>query len=293
MELFTVWTNTDGDQEIDRFYEVVKSRTKGLHMSRRGFRFTFRQLDNKVAWTCKGTESNSAFESFLPCVYSIMSSAIADYIIEVREWGILDHILNKACSLLEKEDVEQIRSMIRSLLNDDGPRGRLKRHSKLTTLLEKDFKELRVINLEGLIQFRLHAYKKELEEIVDYAMEEFWADRQYEEFMGLLKYFVFFQESKVPLVHVLHQGGHDFIILDSAMVPIPTPDADDIIVEMPGIELEMEVEDRIVSTLISISPASIILHTDDEHTPIVRTLLHIFEDKVKLSRLYPGQDVQK
>uniref|UniRef100_A0AAE9L9Z9 Sporulation protein YtxC n=1 Tax=Paenibacillus polymyxa TaxID=1406 RepID=A0AAE9L9Z9_PAEPO len=207
--------------------------------------------------------------------------------------GMLNLILTKACSLLEKEDTEQIRSMIRSLLNDDGPRGRLKRHGKLTTLLEKDFKELHVINLEGLIQFRLHAYKKELEEIVDYAMEEFWADRQYEEFMGLLKYFVFFQESKVPLVHVLHQGGHNFTILDSAMVPIPTPDADDIIVEMPGIELEMEVEDRIVSTLISISPASIILHTDDEHTPIVRTLLHIFEDKVKLSRLYPGQDVQK
>lgn len=162
MELFTVWTNTDGDQETDRFYEVVKSRTKGLHMSRRGFRFTFRQLDNKVAWTCKGTESNSAFESFLPCVYSIMSSAIADYIIEVKEWGLLNLILTKACSLLEKEDTEQIRSMIRSLLNDDGPRGRLKRHGKLTTLLEKDFKELRVINLEGLIQFRLHAYKKSL-----------------------------------------------------------------------------------------------------------------------------------
>lgn len=125
-----------------------------------------------------------------------MSSAIADYIIEVKEWGLLNLILTKACSLLEKEDAEQIRSMIRSLLNDDGPRGRLKRQGKLTTLLEKDFKELRVINLEGLIQFRLHAYKKELEEIVDYAMEEFWADRQYEEFMGLLKYFVFFRKAK-------------------------------------------------------------------------------------------------
>ncbi|WP_025682348.1 putative sporulation protein YtxC [Paenibacillus maysiensis] len=293
MELFTVWTHTDGNQESDRFYQVVKSRNKGLHMSRRGFRFTFRQLENKVAWTCKGTESNPAFESFLPCVYSIMASAIADYIIEVKEWGMLDLILAKACSLLEEEDTERVRSMVHSLLKDDGPRGCRKRHGKLAALLEKDFIELRVINLEGLIQFRLNAYKKELEEIVDYAMEEFWADRQYEEFMGLLKYFVFFQESKVPLVHVLHQGGHDFTILDSSMVPIPTPDGDDIIVEMPGIELEMEVEDRIVSTLISISPASIILHTDDEHTPIVRTLLHIFEDKVKLSRLYPGQDVQK
>jgi putative sporulation protein YtxC len=293
MELFTVWTDTDGNQETDRFYQVVKSRNKGLHMSRRGFRFTFRQLGNKVAWTCKGTESNSAFESFLPCVYSIMSSAMADYIIEVREWGMLNLVLSKACSLLEEEDTERIRSMVRTLLNDDGPKGRMKRHSKLAAVMEQDFMEMHVINLEGLIQFRLHAYKEELEEIVDYALEEFWADRQYEEFMGLLKYFVFFQESKVPLVHVLHQGGHDFTILDGAMMPIPAPDGDDIIVEMPGIELEMEVEDRIVSSLISISPASIILHTADEHTPIVRTLLHIFEDKVKLSRLCPEQDVQK
>ena len=54
--------------------------------------------------------------------------------------------------------------------------------------------------------FRLQSYEQELREMAEYAVDEFMLDQQYEEFVSLLKYFVYFQEPKMPLVHVIHKG---------------------------------------------------------------------------------------
>ncbi|MNR22529.1 YtxC-like family protein [compost metagenome] len=48
------------------------------------------------------------------------------------------------------------------------------------------------------------------------------------------------------------------------------------------LESEMNMEDMIVSTLITVSPEQIVIHTRYPDQPIMRTLETIFEHRVKL-----------
>ena len=58
---------------------------------------------------------------------------------------------------------------------------------------------------------------------------------------------------------------------------VPT---DRIVAEM--LETEMNMEDMIVSTLITISPEQIVIHTRQPELPVMRTLETIFELRVQL-----------
>ena len=48
------------------------------------------------------------------------------------------------------------------------------------------------------------------------------------------------------------------------------------------LESEMNMEDMIVSTLITVSPQQIVIHTRQPELPVMRTLETIFEQRVRL-----------
>lgn len=66
MELFAVWTDVSGQEEADQFYRCVKEKTKGLHISKRGFRLTFKHNDGRATWVCRGNENHEDFQQWLP-----------------------------------------------------------------------------------------------------------------------------------------------------------------------------------------------------------------------------------
>nr|WP_249435773.1 putative sporulation protein YtxC [Paenibacillus sp. Marseille-Q4541] len=283
--MFAVWTEVKGQVAEDCFYHFIKNKTRGLHISKQGFRFAFRKVEGKAAWICKGTESHPGFKEGLPRMYEIMASGLADYIIDQKEKEQLERILARECVNMDSDELERVKLICEPLLksrfeSDQGTRER--RHDKLTEGLIEGLKEIPVIHLEGTLRFRLQNYKNELHEIVEYALDEFYMDRQYEEFMSLLKYFVYFQETKVPLIHVVHRDKHEFVLFDEYKRPMALPPDDSVIMEMPGIELEMEVEDMIISRLISISPKKMKLHTRTPDFPVIRSITQIFEDRVEI-----------
>lgn len=285
MELFAIWTEVNSQSAEDCFYRFIKNKTKGLHISKQGFRFSFRKYEGKAAWICKGTESHPGFKEGLPRMYQIMAAGIADYILDQKEEEQLDQILKRECVNMDSEELSRVKIICEPLLRsrfetEQGTRER--RHAKLSEGLIQGMKEIPIIHLDGVLRFRMQSYKKELHEIVEYALDEFYMDRQYEEFMSLLKYFVYFQETKVPLVHVVHKDQHEFVLYDEYMRPMVLPPDESVIMEMPGIELEMEVEDMIISRLISISPKKMKLHTQTRDFPVIRSITQIFEDRVEI-----------
>lgn len=287
MELFVVWTEAQDQDTAEHFYHFIKDKTKGLHISKQGFRFSYRQHEGKAAWICKGYENHPGFQDGLPRMYEIMASGLADYVIECKEEQQLRRLIERECVNMEPDELERVKRICAPLLKSrmETEQGtRELRHGKLTRGILDTLQDIPVVHLEGAIQFRLQEYKNELHEIVEYALDEFYMDRQYEEFMGLLKYFVYFQDPKVPLIHVVHKGKHDFILLDEAYKPMPMPQEESVIMEMPGMELEMEVEDMIISRLISISPKKMKLHTKTPEFPLIHTISQIFEDKVEICR---------
>ncbi|MFB5760327.1 sporulation protein YtxC [Paenibacillus medicaginis] len=256
-------------------------------MSRYGLSLSFSQSGNRVAWTCKYKGREQADQALLIRVKTFMADAIAGYIQNQWEFRLLLAAVSGECRYMSGEETQRMREISTGLLLKDLNNGRKKRRDMIATSLMQCLEELQFVNLEGVIGFRLPSYKQELRELVEYALDEFWGERQYEEFVQLLKYFVYFQENHVPLVHVIHGGEQSFTILDAEMRLLSPVQADPITIELPGVEVGMPAEDMIVSTLISIAPARIMLHTQDPSAFVVHTLVNIFEDKVELCRFCP------
>jgi putative sporulation protein YtxC len=133
------------------------------------------------------------------------------------------------------------------------------------------------LDIEGFVQFRLGKYIDDLQEVVDDACNEFVLNEQYQEFIALLKYFVYFQDTKIPEVHLIHQGNNKFQLLDENLKQLDISESSDVIVET--IDSELNYEDMVVSALISASPKHIYIHTRDPEAQSIKTIQQIFEGR--------------
>ncbi|MFD0590787.1 putative sporulation protein YtxC [Paenibacillus sp. GCM10027627] len=223
-----------------------------------------------------------------PAVYRSAAKAIAEYVVSDLEGELLSAIIRKKyrnhsgmdASIIEKYCHELLHGKEWEALGSKFHEAdRARRKNKVSEEVERYLAEQTELNVGGLLTFRLSSYRKELTEIVEYALDEYVLDKQYQEFISLLKYFVQLQESKVPLVHLLHKGGHEFALYDGSFQALePKPPADRIVAEM--LETEMNIEDMVISSLISVSPKQIQIHTRNPEMQVIRTIETIFDGRV-------------
>ncbi|MHB8928639.1 MAG: putative sporulation protein YtxC [Bacillota bacterium] len=135
--------------------------------------------------------------------------------------------------------------------------------------------------IEGFITFRLRDYMADLEDAVDQAVDDFLLEREYHEFIRLLKYFVDAQEPKLDLVHVFLSPDGTFKLVDSQQNVINNEYLEGFVAEM--IESEVNYEDLLVSALITIAPKTLTVHTrkakDTDET--LETIRNVFGDRAK------------
>ncbi|NLZ93086.1 MAG: hypothetical protein GX922_03585 [Firmicutes bacterium] len=137
------------------------------------------------------------------------------------------------------------------------------------------------VNLHGLICFRLPLWLKLLHKSVDQAVDEFLLEKEYQEFIGLLKYFVSLQKPKISRLHVtLNQEGL-FQLLDQQLEPLEEWEQG---VDWESYEVTNNVEDQLVSMLITAAPHRIILHKDvyTNYPKAAETLKEVFDNRLTL-----------
>lgn len=256
--------------------------------------------ENKIHITLERQEGLSAIEisGRLPAfelkkdgerVYTETAQALAEYIIREEEPRLIRKLIRDEFHYKQEQELEQIIGYCEQMLGGSGQSGEdsekpaayWRRKEMIAAEIADFIQEQTELHLDGFIRFRLKAYKQELRDIVEYAVDEYVMDRQYQEFISLLQYFVYIQEAKIPFVHLIHKGGNEFMLLNDRMEQINTDDPDAVItVEL--LEKDMNFEDMIVSTLINVSPQKIHIHTREPETQVIKTISQIFENRVEL-----------
>lgn len=217
------------------------------------------------------------------------SAAVAEYIIDRSEKTILERMIGKELEDSGEGDLKSVMTYCKQLMDaaeePEGERsdnhGRTRRIRLLKADIKDYMKESPLLILEGFLQFRMRQYEDELFEVMEYAMDEYLMDQQYKEFIALLKYFVFIQDAKIPEAHLMHKGGHEFVLLNEQLLPIDTEHLDSSL-KVEFLDKDFNLEDLIVSTLITIAPQTIYIHTREPEIPIIKTIMQIFEDRAKL-----------
>jgi len=225
-----------------------------------------------------------------PPLYKSTANALAEYIVAELEQPLLSSIIRKQYGIERQDEVDTIvrfcSEMLGSVPTDLPERDafseadRRRRKQKVADELEAYLQDNTQIHLTGFVTFRLQTYWNELRDAAEYAIDEFVMDKQYQEFISLLKYFVDLQEPKLPLVHLLHKSGHEFAVCDERLQPLEHKPVDRIVAEM--VEYEMNVEDMVISTLVTISPKQIVIHTRQPELQIIRTIESIFGLRVSV-----------
>ncbi len=138
--------------------------------------------------------------------------------------------------------------------------------------------------LDGFVRFRLREYWNELESVVEEGVDEFLLQREYDEFIDLLKFFVEIQTPQIDFLHIISQPDGKYQFLDESEKDITR----DCIAEFLADLLSEEITygDMLISVLIILAPQKILWHAVQHETnkELIQTAKLIFEDKLTLCR---------
>lgn len=134
-------------------------------------------------------------------------------------------------------------------------------------------KEHGSIIINGFVNFRLEEYKDELRNLCHDAAEEMCAQKEYDEFMNMLRFFVSVQSPKEAIVHIIKKDGV-LRIYNKRHRDITDYYCEESIFSDEGFTRE----DIILSSLITISPRKIKIHDKSTNEHIYDTIANVFPD---------------
>ncbi|MCH4198831.1 putative sporulation protein YtxC, partial [Clostridium tyrobutyricum] len=137
------------------------------------------------------------------------------------------------------------------------------------------------INIEGFISFRMKNTLSDLKNIIDKVVEKYMVEKEYDDFIKLLKYFVEIQESKIEYMDIVIEDNGDYIVRNEQGIDITNK----LFNELTEFKTDKDVssEDLLISVLITNSPQNICIHSVENcrNSEIIDTIQKVFTDRVK------------
>ncbi len=260
----------DLNENIDALYKVTEKN--------RCDKFNFIKLDN-------GAEFSSNDTAFLQLK---VAEILTEYIIENEEENLLKMTILSDYPFLNYSEKNKIfAASIWLIKNNENDFLRmlilLKRRFLIKQNILDYLKENSYMNLKGFTSFRLTAYKKMLSELVQKVIEDYKIQQEYKEFISMLKYFVETQKKRCKKLHVVFEENGEYTLLDENNCDI----TDKCFSEFSETKEKNNLnnEDVLISSLISLAPRKLFLHFESENynKRIVSTISQIFENKVYIS----------
>lgn len=216
-----------------------------------------------------------------------VSNALADFVIQQYEEKLLSRIIKCNYGYFNSADKKEILNIsLKIIRNDDkvffNTLFQIRRRNLIVKKLMEYFESSSSIILDGFVNFRLKEYIKELEDIVDEAVDDFLIEREYKEFIRLLKYFVEIQDPKFSVVHVIIEYDDKYVLLDEKRQEITNECIQEFVTEIS--ETEISHDDLLVSSLITLAPRNIIVHNWErfKNRKLLDTIKSVFSGKVVL-----------
>ncbi len=237
---------------------------------------------------CKLNEEGMHNDKFLQSykiLKAIISNTLGDYIISQYEEKLISRIINSNyCYFNSMERGEILNLALKIIKNEEksfiNSLFKMRRRNIIVRKLSEYFEYSNNLILEGFVNFRLKEYIKDLEDIVDRAVDDFLMDREYKEFIRLLRYFVEIQSPKYDTIHVIVEYDGKYTVLDEMKNEITNECIHEFINDIP--EEEINYDDLLVSSLITFAPKKIVIHSKGQlkNKELLETIKNVFSGKV-------------
>lgn len=215
-----------------------------------------------------------------PSFHSKISSILSFLVIDELEEDFLKHILLQNYFYFNNQERAQILSFCFDIFADDYINFFDKKFQILYNGFYDFIKDNKVIYLDGFIYFRLKEYFSILDYTVNNAVNHFLIEKEYLEFVSLLKLYINSQDSKCELVHLIYSSSES-ILLDTNK-NIIAPDSDIFNAKYLS-DISFSSNDFTLNSLLNLVPKKIYIHLiDNTIDEFIQTLELVFENRVNL-----------
>lgn len=217
----------------------------------------------------------------------VLSRILTEVIIDHYELRLLNKIAKANFFYLNEKERSSVIETACKLLKDEGmmqPGGfyKLTRRNKIMRSVLDYLDSENEINIYGFVNFRLNMYMNELNETIERALEVFVAEREYNEFIKLLRYFVEIQECKIDAIHLFQSKDDRYLLFDENRNRVSSEYFDELKAEI--LDDTINYDDLLISTLITISPKKITIHDVEsfKNKELVQTIMNVFTDRISV-----------
>ena len=139
--------------------------------------------------------------------------------------------------------------------------------------------ENKSIILDGFVNFRIPEYLDSLDYIVDFSVNKYIIEKEYTEFINLLKLYVDSKESDCNLVHLIYTNGES-ILLDEKKNIIPL--SDNMFDAKYLSDITFSSNDYALNTLLTLIPKKIEIHLLSFEDEFINTLKLVFGTRISI-----------
>ena len=122
------------------------------------------------------------------------------------------------------------------------------------------FKNQNKLFLKGFLTFRLKPYKEELEKSIDSAVNQYLIEKEYNEFITLLKLYINSEDSKCNEVHLIYRNSEAILLDENKHLIEPNDSLNN---KKYLSDISFSSSDITLNTLLNIIPNKIYIHLID------------------------------
>ena len=217
----------------------------------------------------------------LDLFYNTFSEIISSCIIQFYEKSIINRIISSNYFYFSHIEQQKIFHIVNNYLDNNELNECIIRKNSIKASCYDYFANNKTAILDGFINFRLNDYIKIMDCIVDLAVNKFVIDREYSEFINLLKSYI---NSKCPnksYIHLIY-NNQESILLDEFKNEISINNNAFDNSKLVS-DISFSTNDYTLNTLLTLLPEKIYIHLiDNVEDEFINTLKLIFSDRIHL-----------
>ena len=209
-----------------------------------------------------------------------ISCILSCLVIDELEENFLKNLILKNYFYFNSDERTHILDMCFDIFTDDFNTYFDKKYNCLINDFENYLTTNKSIVLTGFINFRIKDYMIILENIVDEAVNTFIIEKEYLEFVSLLKMYINSQNSNCEIVHLIYNNENS-ILLDENKNIINI--SDDIFKAKYLSDITFSSNDYALNSLLTLIPKKIYIHLiDNVIDEFIQTIGLIFENRTEI-----------
>lgn len=217
-------------------------------------------------------------------IKSSIANGLSDIIIDEYEKFLVVKLIDANYAYFSEKDRALLKAKALRVLNNGRGNGysvkRSQRKSRVWAKLSEYLEREDQIILEGFITFRLKDYLEDLFDFVDHMVREHLINREYREFLRLLRHFMSRQKYSVPVINIHRDPQGGYKLLDAQLEPVRGDMGVFRSRNTDGSGPEMD--DLVVSAVVTLAPGRIVWHGAIENSSCFDLLSDLFNQDIEV-----------